>query len=245
MRYGLLIGINYIGTQNQLNGCINDTINIKNYLITHRGYMEENIILMNDNTDIKPTYDNIIKAINELTEKSNQSDEIFFHYSGHGVSINDFSNDETDNMDECIVPLDHKIITDDILRNILINKISSPHAICIIDACHSGTSLDLQFRYSNDTNKWIIENNQNVSSDVIIYMFSGCDDSQTSADAWINKQAQGALTYSFLHVLEQYKYNISLKDLILEMNKIMINGGYTQRPQFSCNKETDVNLHFI
>ena len=37
-RKALLIGINYFGTKHQLNGCINDAMNMKDYLVRDRGY---------------------------------------------------------------------------------------------------------------------------------------------------------------------------------------------------------------
>ena len=39
-RKALLIGINYTGTKHQLNGCINDAMNMKNYLVRDRGYSD-------------------------------------------------------------------------------------------------------------------------------------------------------------------------------------------------------------
>lgn len=37
-RKALLIGINYHGTKHQLAGCINDTMNIREYLVRDRGF---------------------------------------------------------------------------------------------------------------------------------------------------------------------------------------------------------------
>jgi hypothetical protein len=37
-RKALLIGINYFGTKHQLSGCINDAMNMKDYLVRDRGY---------------------------------------------------------------------------------------------------------------------------------------------------------------------------------------------------------------
>jgi len=37
-RKALIIGINYFGSKHQLNGCINDAMNIRNFLIQDRGF---------------------------------------------------------------------------------------------------------------------------------------------------------------------------------------------------------------
>ena len=38
-KFALLIGINYKGTSNELNGCINDVMNMRDVLIKHFGYL--------------------------------------------------------------------------------------------------------------------------------------------------------------------------------------------------------------
>ena len=53
----LLIGCNYIGTQYELSGCINDVVNIQHKLKTQYGF--NNILIMTDTTSKKPTKANI------------------------------------------------------------------------------------------------------------------------------------------------------------------------------------------
>ncbi len=63
-KYGLLIGINYNNTENQLLGCINDTNNIKDTLLQHFSY--NNFDVLTDLTEIKPTKQNIINSLTKL-----------------------------------------------------------------------------------------------------------------------------------------------------------------------------------
>lgn len=67
-------------------------------------------------------------------------------------------------------------------------------------------------------------------------LISGCEESQTSADAWINNKYQGAMTYTLAHVLSKNGFDIKYNDLIIEMNKIMDKFKFTQNPQFEGRK---------
>ena len=71
-KIGLLIGINYFGTNAELRGCINDVTNINNYLTSVLSYDNENIYKLTDNNGINtnsetiPTKKNIIDNLNKL-----------------------------------------------------------------------------------------------------------------------------------------------------------------------------------
>ncbi|CDH54137.1 metacaspase [Lichtheimia corymbifera JMRC:FSU:9682] len=155
----LLIGINYIGTENELNGCINDVHNIKDFLITLYGFKEEDmVILTDDQTDPKmtPTRSNIIAAMKWLVDDAQQNDSFFFHFSGHGGSVVDVSGDETDGFDETIYPIDHdqyegtsgQILDDDMHELMVAPLPAGVRLTAIFDSCHSGTALDLPYVYS-------------------------------------------------------------------------------------------------
>ena len=193
---GLIIGINYENDSNaKLNGCINDTKSISNFLRDRCGYLDDNIELMTDDTSIKPTRQNIINAIQMLVKvKETNAKEVWFSYSGHGSYIySNYSAEETDSQDEALVPLDyasHGLIRDDILYEILVKQLPIRLSLfCIIDACHSGTALDLPFIYRTDTG---VKQQGDVENLNNIIKLSGCRDSQTSMDAYINGKYQGA-----------------------------------------------------
>jgi hypothetical protein len=46
----LIIGINYFGTKHQLNGCINDAMNMRNFLVRDRGFSpsHHDMVVMTD-----------------------------------------------------------------------------------------------------------------------------------------------------------------------------------------------------
>ncbi len=68
-------------------------------------------------------------------------------------------------------------------------------------------------------------------------LLAGCQENQTSADAWINNRYQGAMTYALAYTLSQANYDITYEDLIKRINDFMDRAGYTQNPQLECKKE--------
>lgn len=68
-------------------------------------------------------------------------------------------------------------------------------------------------------------------------LISGCQENQTSADAWLSNRYQGAMTYTLGHVLQKYNYDITYSKLVTEMNKILDKYKFTQNPQLECVKE--------
>ena len=241
MKYALLIGINYVGTANELNGCINDINNMSTFLRSARNYTR--FIIMTDNTKIKPTKANILSAFNVLLKTVKPGDELWVHYSGHGVLTRDNNRDEESGFDSCICPLDFQrsgFITDDTIRTNLALKVPKGVTLYIVlDACHSGTGCDLRYKY--DDSSYLINKNSPLPTNYIhtdwalvqtsyefkkygktlgdVYCISGCQDNQTSADAYVSSgQYAGALTFILLsslraNPLQTYKWKHLLKDI--------------------------------
>ena len=113
----LLIGINYTGTSNELDGCINDSQNLGNRLIQLGRYKAEDITYMNDkrvNTIYYPSKQNILNQLESLVQLAlkNPFSQIrfFVGYSGHGSYLSDKNSDEVDKKDEVICPIDLVIL---------------------------------------------------------------------------------------------------------------------------------------
>lgn len=163
MKYALIIGINYLGTSAQLNGCIADAKAVYSMITQKLGFREENIVLMTEECVdyLKPTYDNILEQIDVLTNKIKTGDKVFFHYSGHGTQILDTNGDEEDGCDECIVPLDYtsgKLIIDDTLRSQLVDQIpKGAYLFGVLDCCNSGSGFDLRYSVKEVANEHIKE----------------------------------------------------------------------------------------
>lgn len=242
-KLALLIGINYTGSEAELNGCINDVHKIKTFLIDHCQYEEQNIKLLTDDTEIKPTANDILNELGKIIVKARDGEttEIFIHFSGHGTYMHDDGNDEDDMKDEAIVPIDYQtqgLITDDLLHDYFAYLPEECKCICLFDCCHSGTILDLKYRYVG-RNSRVIENKNSETKGNIV-MISGCRDDQTSADAVIKQNWAGAMTYAFLAVIKKYKYNITCFHLLNGMRYVLKKRGFTQLPQI-CSSHKILN----
>lgn len=151
----LLIGINYFGTNNELKGCVNDVKNMSKFLNERFGYRWEDMIILTDDQRSRekiPIRENILRAMQWLTNGARPNDSLFFHYSGHGGVTKDLDGDEDDGTDQVIYPLDFNQaghIVDDIMHDIMVKPLPPGCRLtALYDSCHSGTALDLPYVYS-------------------------------------------------------------------------------------------------
>jgi len=227
----LLIGINYIGTPNELTGCINDTTSI-NSLISN--YNFQNIKILTDNTPIKPIRNNIITEFKNLLINSQPGDVLLFFYSGHGSYILDKNNNEKTGKDQLIVPCDFVGILDDELKITIRTHLKKDVTlIALFDCCFSGSILDLKYQYmdSLDKNKFTENTGEDETVGNVI-MISGCNDLQTSSDALINNKNQGAMTWAFLEAFKSQE-KITWRNLLIKMRDLLKESNFKQLPQFS------------
>ena len=254
LKRALLIGINYTGTSNKLNGCINDITNMKALLLKeYPSLKEENIKILKDDeldNNKKPNRDNILDAIKWLVTGLQSGENVYFHYSGHGGLVNDKSSDEQTGKDSCIYPINNgkiEVIIDDELRSNLANKIPSGcKCFAVLDACHSGSALDLQNKYNGISENSITftQDPKYKKTDGSVIFLSGCEDEQTSADTVDTKGLpSGALTNALIDAWVKDGSNMSWKDLLWKIRKFL-KGKYTQIPQLSCGKDLDINSLF-
>ena len=282
MKRALLVGINYTGTDSALNGCINDISNINKFLLENvSGYSKDTINILTDDpkSQVKPTKENMENNIKKFVAGCKSGDTLFFYYSGHGSQLNDNNGDESDGKDSVLVPLDYQksgVIRDDWLFTNMINCLPAGVTLwAFTDCCHSGTMLDLQFNlqcasvYKNGSinktikyngsewsNQFGLTNETSKLSQADVFNFSGCLDPQTSADAFIRNQSQGAFTSCFFEFVNNnstkdannkilFNTNkIKISDMLKEINCRLLISGFKQRPQLSMGKINDFNRLF-
>ena len=265
-RTALLVGINYRDTESELNGCYNDVVNVSQFLRSNLGYSSTAITVLTDGNrgsvfpaSVAPTRQNILAGISALISGLIAGDEAIFHFSGHGTLVRDTNGDEVTGFDSCLCPIDYAtppsagggIITDDEIRTLLINKVpKGVRLYVILDCCHNGTGCDIRYKYEDfstllavrPTLRWNTQQKaflQSKYSDTQgdVFMISGSRDEQTSADAYINNQFAGALTYAVMATLRAsdlrtYSWSSLLRDLryFMRVNK------YSQIPQLMTGK---------
>ncbi|MCS5707364.1 caspase family protein [Candidatus Berkiella cookevillensis] len=216
----LLIGINYLGTSARLNGCANDIKAIQS-LLQKNGYEADNIKMLSDDIAgaIAPTRRNILNELKALIKNAKAGDTLFFHYSGHGTYTRDLSLDEKDGRDEAICPISGGDIIDDELNAIVRTLPKNVKMLCLFDSCHSGTVLDLENNLIEKGTR-----RPRFSEHGYAVMMSGCRDAETSADAYIDKRYQGAMTAAFLNMVEEYKGLKNILDILLSNSKKRMTG---------------------
>jgi hypothetical protein len=235
----LVIGINYTGTENQLNGCINDANNINDLLLS-AGF--KYISVLTDNSSKTPTRDNIINEFINLLSNSNSGDTLFLFYSGHGSYMNDNNGNEITKYDQLILPCDLNWIVDDELKNIIQTNLKpNVNLISLFDSCFSESVLDLRFQYQDSLfNNNDNENERESETNGNVIMISGCSDIQTSEDAVINNINQGALTWAFLQIFNSNPSQ-TWRQLLNGMRDLLKNNGFTQIPQLSSGKLMNID----
>lgn len=141
--YALLVGIDdYPGTANDLTSCVTDTRVMRQLLIDHFGYKDENIVTI---TDADATRDHIIEAFRRHLGQAGSDGHALFYFSGHGIQMDGsygVQEDEPDGVDEALYVWGHgpasSIILDDEL-NVLIGELNAGSKLMILDNCHAGT----------------------------------------------------------------------------------------------------------
>jgi len=258
VKYAFLIGINYRKTDDELNGCINDVNNMKNFLQSKLGYTK--FVMLTDDTSVKPTRKNILKGIADLVKNLKSGDEAWVHFSGHGVLMRDYSGDEESGHDSCFAPIDYNIsgfISDDVIRSNLVQRV--PRGVklyVVLDACHSGTGCDLRHKY--DDSSYLTTNQIQTANPLTltyvpsewslrqtsyefpkyprtageVYCISGCQDNQESGDTYIesDKMYGGVLTSTMLSLLKSNDLKTyKWKDLLKDVCCSEKVNGYAQR----------------
>ena len=231
----LLVGITYSGNL-QLDSSVYDLQNFHQYLLDI-GFSDSEIIIMNENAGQNsinyPSRINILNAMNNLVNFSNANHNSFivFYYSGHGTQIQQkyLVSQSSYTVDEAIVPVDfltNGVIIDQVIRNNFIQLLhSSSTLFAIIDACNSGTALDLKYGYIvpgiDYTHAIRTINDVSDKSTCMAISISACKDNQTSVATKINQTdtyIQSVLTWSFLN---SYKNVNSLAKLLQSIQSLL------------------------
>ncbi|XP_022744394.1 metacaspase-1-like [Durio zibethinus] len=210
----VLCGVSYKKWKYKLKGTINDVLNMKDLLIQKYEFREENILVLTEKQSdarLIPTKANIENCLNWLVKGCRSGDSLVFFYSGHGLRQPNFNNDERDGFDETICPVDFlkegMILDDDIYATIVKPLPEGVTLHAIIDACHSGTVLDLEHVYDREKGKWIDNSPpsgvRKQTSGGKAYSISACQDNQVATDtsAFSSKSMYGAMTFILIEVV--------------------------------------------
>ncbi|OQR84824.1 hypothetical protein ACHHYP_12785 [Achlya hypogyna] len=76
-----------------------------------------------------------------------------------------------------------------------------------------------------------------------VVLFSGCMDTQTSADAVIDGTATGAMSYAFISAFEEHSMDITYQELLRALRGFMLS-KYSQIPQLSAGRAMRMDVKF-
>lgn len=204
----VLIGINYVGEEYALEGCINDVHNMEN-LMKKNGFNE--ILILTDESPLKPTGENMRHAMRWLVESAKNGDSMVLHYSGHGSTSKEVQNTDAAQADT-IVPLDwptNGMIQDSELYQLLVRPLdgTNAHLMVVFDSCHSGSALDLTYNYKVDPTSpdllipLPLEHHSPLNAHVVL--LSGSLDTSLSNDISDGNTTYGAMTHVLVGILSQ------------------------------------------
>ncbi|WP_088892427.1 caspase family protein [Leptolyngbya ohadii] len=182
--YALLIGIDYYKPNQlykSLKGCVRDINLVDTYIrqtlqvspdqiyrltspnledsASKRGAAQEPDRL--STKDILPTYENIVRAFQQITDRAKPGEQVYIHYSGHGGRARTvYPNLKGNNqLDEGLVPMDIGDTPEgrylrDVEMTTLLRRMTDKGLIVtlVLDSCHSGgaTRGDLEIRSGAD-----------------------------------------------------------------------------------------------
>lgn len=244
-KFAFIVGINHYSTPGMdLSGCVNDANNMREFLMDCCGFTSANIKMI---TDDNATKKNILAGLRWLVAQGAPGIELVYYHSGHGSQVYDASGDESDQLDEILIPHDHDWndpLLDDYLEDIFSTLPQGAFLSMLCDTCHSGSmTKDIvrniavpktmakkmegkalkrrAFGVKKDTSKAPQRH----------ILLSGCQDDQTSSEAIINGVRQGAMTYNFIQ--EASAPATTWKETHANIVSTLKHAGWSQTPVLS------------
>ena len=244
----ILFGLNYTTSPDaMLRGCINDVKNFAN-ILESKTNIRDIEIYTDEFEDTCVTKAGIVQILNRTLHEcyAKEIKHLWVHFSGHGSQVKDNGCDEKDGLDECFIPADFKtngVLIDDDFSNIFKRFPSYTNIFCVFDCCHSGTMLDLKYTYEFNANRQVFCSQMffNKKTDTNVIMLSGCNDDQTSADAFnvmSQRKFSGALTSCLILSLSntqntEHGFNLPIVDLYKNVSDLLRYKGYCQKPMLT------------
>jgi metacaspase-1 len=246
----LLVGLNhYPDPENTLRGCINDVRQVSDLLYSRFGFAADGSIRLL--TDSRATTAAIVDRLHWLLDGAREGDVLVFHYSGHGSQVPDRHGDELDDgLDEIICPYDldwDDPFTDDDLYAIVKDLPAGVNLTVLLDCCHSGTGLREAAIPASSARSRGIDAPRALSrrrrAELAVRRFgsgaarrgailvAGCRSNQVSADAYIDGDYHGALTYFLCKTIEASDGGLTYRDLIDRVRRALREHQFEQVPQ--------------
>jgi hypothetical protein len=254
----LLVGINqYPDPRNSLRGCINDILDMENFISQkNKVYPSSGIKKL---TDKAATKKGILTQLEWLLEGAEAGDQLLFHYSGHGAQLPckklaTGTLEEVDGLDEIICPYDFDgtdatTIRDNDFGAIFSRIPKGVHFVWISDSCHSADLSrdpivgleEHSVLFRNFGGLHIAAGAQRIAANTSSSplapanlqgaLLSACASHELSADAYINNRFNGAFTHYLIKQLSAHAESLPMQKIIQLVSKDLEDNYYDQRPQ--------------
>ena len=238
-RYAILAGSNFVGTQNQLEGCINDLKDVRE-IIEPTG-----VIILADLRDKQMTTANWKAALQKAASIAVAGDVIGHFHSHHGAQIKDYN--DPDGLAEIYCPDDfdwstEHMITDKWMAALL--KTLKPGVVWLdwADCCHAGDSL--KAFWDKDERPKYIPNPElegikfkSVSGPMVVsgadrngILLAACRSGQTSSDCRMGGRPCGAFTNAMISSVNNLP-NGNYEEMMIRATQLLSLNGFEQRPE--------------
>jgi len=273
-KYALLVGINNYKGVSDLRGCLEDVRNIQDILTGYFGFTSDRISVLTNEEATKENIISGLKDMVLNARKNDQLVFHFSGHGSQVRDLdNDELKDHLDEL-ICPYDMnwDNGFITDDMLRTILDDLETGIELEIILDCCHSGTGTReiardrlLKGNIQHTRLSRFLEPPEEVKgrlkeagkfkfstrafrtdSDISLnhVLWTGCLDSQTSADASIDGIFHGAFSYYFCKHIKANDGLIARKELLAIIMASLKQNNFDQTPQLECTAERKVKNVF-
>lgn len=265
-RRALLIGINrYLIPGADLRGCVNDVNNIRAALLQYFGFRSSDIRMLTDLRATKAAMQSAIGALVRSGRKGDVLYLHYSGHGSNVPDKNGDEADHRDEI-LCPSDLDWKDpLTDDWLRGTFDRLRARVNLTVVMDCCHSGTNtrailpLDAPVIARYLPNPWDLMAEESrrglrgtyrralharaarrradvVQAEIGEVLITGCRATQTSADAYIGRTYNGALTYSLVASIRATRGKLTNRELhALTLRKLKA-GDFDQVPQLEARR---------
>jgi len=148
-RWAVIIGVGRYEHRDipQLRYAVPDALAIHDTLVGPGGFKKDNVLLLTDDAERKPTLKNVKWALGTfLSRLPKKSDTVLIFFAGHGTAEPDPSGVEKDGLAKYLVPLDADpedlyatALPMDELHTVF-NRIEAERVVAFLDTCYSGAA---------------------------------------------------------------------------------------------------------
>lgn len=241
IKRAVIVGINtYQCSENiNLNGCVMDAIDFYQQLRWFYGYRGYHCkLLLNEDA----TKENILDALDWAVRRTKARQEVTYFHSGHGSQVEDISGDESDHLDEVIIPHNfngNTVINDDELYSVFKNMDPLGYLNMVCDTCYSGgaykgigkKTIDMGFVNKNLPISHYGVKDKDVNSQRHV-LFSACREGEYSMEANLGRWGWRGIFSFFLcrHLYNYRRSGLSWREIYSSIFGKVKGNGFSQNP---------------